>query len=40
MNIYVNKGWEDEVDKYCKDTGRVKSRLIQIAVNKYMKENK
>jgi len=39
IHIYVKKDWDEEVEKYCNDTGRVKSRLIQIAVKKYMKEN-
>jgi len=38
INSYVSEVWNQEVDKYCKETGRVKSKLIQIAVSKYMKE--
>ena len=39
INVYVGKNWNDKVEKYCEETARVKSRLIQIAVEKYMKEN-
>ena len=37
--MYVKKDWDDKVNKYCEDTARVKSRLIQLAVEKYMEEN-
>lgn len=40
VTICVNKDWDEVVNDYCKKTGRVKSRLIQIAVENYMKENK
>jgi len=39
IGIYVGKDWDERVNKYCKDTGRVKGRLIQIAVEKYIEEN-